>query len=71
MAYVKGTLMFDSLKNIVSEKVFLQCLKAYFNQNKGKNVTPTTLISCFNKICKKDLSGYFDSWITGKVVIEN
>ena len=71
MAYVKGTLMFDNLREIVGDKNFINSLKFYYKQNRGKNAVPTDLIYAFNKVCKKDLESYFNSWLNGSVVIEN
>lgn len=70
MAYVKGVLMFDNLKNLVGETKFLNTLKYYYKQNMGKNVTPEVLVSAFNKICNQNLTSFFNSWFDGKVVIE-
>lgn len=70
MAYVKGVLMFDHLKEIVGEKKFIKSLKIYFSENKGKNATPSDLISAFNKGCGQNLESYFNSWFNGSVVIE-
>lgn len=67
--YVKGVLMFDSLYNLIGEKDFVKSLKTYFENNKYTNVSPEQLYLAFNETTKKDLSGFFDSWIKGKVVI--
>ena len=70
MAYVKGVLMYDNLRQILGEKKFLKALKNYYETNKGTNVKLDDMIKCFNKTAKTDLSGFFDSWVNGKVVIE-
>lgn len=67
--YVKGNLMFESLYQLVGKDKFLKSLKEYFNTSKYSNTTPSDLISCFEKICKQNLTNFFDSWISGKVVI--
>lgn len=67
--YVKGTLMWQSLFELVGEKKFVTSLKNYYNENRFKNATPTDLENCFSTYCKQDLSGFFSSWINGKVVI--
>lgn len=71
MAYVKGTLMYDNLKHIIGKNNFIKSLKYYFKENCGKNALPSDLISAFNKVCKKDLEPYFNSWLNGTVVIES
>lgn len=70
MAYVKGLLMYDNLRQVMGREKFLKALKYYVDENKGKNVTVDDMIKCFNKIAKTDLTSVFDSWIGGKVVIE-
>lgn len=70
MAYVKGVLMFDNLKEIVGEDNFIKSLKYYFKQNVGKNAKPSDLIYAFNKKCAGDFETYFNSWFNGNVVIE-
>jgi len=70
MAYVKGVLMFDHLKELVGEKKFIKSLQIYYNNNKGKNATPSDLINAFNKGCGDNLENYFNAWFKGSVVIE-
>lgn len=70
MAYVKGVLMFDNLREIIGEKKFIKSLQIYFNQNKGKNATPSDLIYAFNKGSGDNLENYFNAWFNGSVVIE-
>lgn len=69
IAYVKGMLLFDSLREILGEKQFKKCLKDYFNDYKFKNVTPDNLIASFEKSTGKALINYFYSWINGNIVI--
>lgn len=67
--YVKGVLMFESLYNLVGENKFIESLKEYYACNKFKNSTPEQLMLAFENVCKKDLEGFFNSWIEGRVVI--
>ena len=67
--YVKGVLMFESLYQIVGKDKFIKSLQEYFLTYKYKNATPENLISCFESVCKQNLNSFFDSWISGKVVI--
>jgi len=67
--YVKGSLMFESLYQLTGNKNFVKSLKHYYEKNKYKNATPQDLIFSFNKICGADFSKFFNSWISGKVVI--
>lgn len=66
--YVKGVLMFDSLKSTMGEKRLIKALKRYYKDNSYKIVTPVDLI----KILEDSYGGIsklIDSYITGKVVI--
>lgn len=69
IAYVKGMLMFDSIKELVGTEKFYKCLQTYYQDNKFKIATPDTLITAFNKGAKTNLGGVFESWINGKVKI--
>lgn len=69
IAYVKGMLLFDSLKDILGKEKFLKCLQTYFEDNKFKLVTPDDLINSFNKSAKCNLKDVIESWINGKVKI--
>ena len=35
-----------------------------------QNVTPSNLIECFKKSSNRKLESWFDSWISGKVIIK-
>ncbi len=71
VTYVKGVLFFDNLNELVGDKKFEKSLKEYFKANAYKNATPDHMISAFEKVCKKNLSSFFDSWVNGKVVLQN
>lgn len=65
--YVKGILLFDSIRDCVGENKFLKSIRAYFEQNKYKIVTPDVLIGVFEKVCSSKVGVVFDSYINGKV----
>ena len=69
ISYVKGMLMFDSLKDVLGKEKFIKCLQTYFEDNKFKIATPDTLIESFSKGAKCNMRGIFESWINGKVKI--
>ena len=71
MAYVKGMLLFDNLRETIGDKKFFSGLQKYFSENMFTNVTPTILIDTFSKVSGSNLKPFFDSWITGKVVIQS
>ena len=69
ISYVKGMLLFDSLREVLGKDKFISCLQQYFDDNKFGIATPDILISSFEKACKSELSSFFESWINGKVKI--
>ena len=71
ITYVKGALMFDSLLDLMGEEKFNKALSKYFETYKYQNVNENHLIGVFEKVKGCDLSGWFDSWINGKVIIKN
>ncbi len=69
ISYVKGTLLFDSLRDIMGSKAFFKCLKTYFKTYQGKNATPQDMINCFEKTSLRNLESFFNSWLDGTVVV--
>ncbi len=69
IAYVKGMLIFDNIKELLGKDKFCKCLQTYFEDNKFKIATPDSLIEAFNKSSKCNLRDVFTSWINGKVKI--
>ena len=68
--YVKGTLMFSTIYDLVGEKAFLKALKYYYAHNLYEIATPTDVISCFSHGSGKNLESIFTSFLEGKVVIK-
>ncbi len=68
--YVKGSLMFESLYQLVGEKKFFKALVQYFENNKFKNAKTEDLVAAFSNITGSDMQSFFNSWIKGKVVIK-
>ena len=71
VTYVKGELFFNTLEELLGQKVFLKGLKQYFNTYKYKIASPDDMISCFEIASKRDLEGFFDSWVQGKVILQS
>lgn len=69
IAYVKGMLIFDSLREIVGKDKFDKGIKQYFEDNMFDIATPDNLIESFEKATKMPLKDFFNSWIDGKVRI--
>lgn len=71
MVYVKGVIMFDSLKNMVGEEKVVAGLKKYYENNKFKIATQSDFFSAFNTACHKDLQTYFDGFLNGTTIISS
>ncbi|MBQ3502209.1 MAG: M1 family metallopeptidase [Clostridia bacterium] len=67
--YVKGTLMFDSLYQLLGKKQFLKAVQLYAKTHAYNIATPADLISCFEKTSKSNLENFFDCWLNDKVII--
>ena len=71
ITYVKGTLMFDSLLELMGQEKFEKGLSKYFETYKYQNVNADHLIGVFEKVKGCDLQGWFGSWLNGEVVIKS
>lgn len=71
MVYVKGVIMFDSLKNMVGEKKVIAGLKEYYQTNKFKIASSDDFYLAFSKACHSDLKNYFDGFLNGTTIISN
>lgn len=66
-SYVKGELLFDSLRHTVGDDDFFNALKKYYSDYSGKIAQPDDLIGCFESTSNFALEDYFASWIEGTV----
>ena len=64
-AYVKGELMFDSLRHILGDDAFFEALRSYYSGYSGKTADAACLIAEFEKSSGMGLTGFFDSWLSG------
>ena len=71
MAYVKGMLLFENLNNFIGDKKFYSSLKQYYYTNKMTIATQANLVAAFEKGAHVNLTSFFNSWVTGTVVIES
>ena len=69
MVYVKGIIMFDSLKTIVGEQKVIAGLKKYYQDNKFKIATKADFYKAFKSACHKDLEGFFEGYLNGTTII--
>lgn len=68
--YVKGVLMYESLYTLIGEKDFIKALNNYYKTYAYTNVTPDCLFKSFEEASGMSLQNFFDSWVSGKVVIK-
>ncbi len=67
--YVKGTLMYDSLEQLIGKKQFVKAVQLYAKTYAYKIASPEDLIGCFEKSTKTNLENFFDCWLNDKVII--
>lgn len=68
--YTKGMLLFDNLRQSMSERKFFNCLKDYFGEYKFKNSSAEKLIESFCHSAHSNLENYFNAWLNGEVVFQ-
>lgn len=69
MVYVKGVIMFDSLKEVVGKQKILAGLKKYYKDNKFKIATKSDFYNAFESSCHKDLENFFEGYLNGSAII--
>lgn len=65
--YVKGSLLFDSLRHAIGNDKFLEGLRSYYKEYNGKIAQPDALIAAFENASGVRLKTFFDNWVSGKV----
>ena len=68
IAYIKGCIMFDCLRQTIGDDDFLTGLKKYYEDYKFKEATPDDLAGVFERI-GADTNGFFKSFYEGKVIL--
>lgn len=68
IAYDKGLILFDRIREVMGERKFSNALKTYFKEYKGKIATSEDLVSCFEKH-SGGIDDLFASFIEGRCVI--
>ncbi len=68
IAYNKGMIMFDTLRQSIGDDKFVSGLKKYFADNRNKIASQDDLFGCFIS-GGVDLEGFFRSFVDGKIVI--
>ena len=67
IAYNKGLILFDMLRQSIGDEKFVSALKEYFSSNIYRLVSCDDLYASFLKY--GDLEGFFASFVEGKIVI--
>jgi len=68
MTYVKGELLFDTLRSVLGDKAFFAGLRKYYEDNKYGVATPDDILGALESASGKDLGGVFKAWLEGSVV---
>lgn len=68
IAYVKACLMFDTLRDIIKDADFFNCLKDYYKEFKFRISTPDDLIAVFTRRFK-EAEGFFYGFYSGKSIL--
>lgn len=70
IAYVKGMLLMNDVRELIGIDNFLNGLKLYVKTYSGKNVTPNDFIDCMEKTSNQQLKSFVESYINGNVIIK-
>ena len=68
IAYDKGVILFDRVRDVAGTRKFNAALKRYAGTYSGSIATPAQLIGCFSK-SGANVAALFDSFLEGKCVI--
>ncbi|MBQ9103968.1 MAG: M1 family metallopeptidase [Clostridia bacterium] len=68
IAYIKGFLMHEYLRQTIGDELYFKGLKRYYNDYSYKNATPYDLVGAFEK-SGANSNGFFESFFNGSVII--
>lgn len=69
MTYVKGQLLFDSVRSLIGDKAFFNGLRTYYETCKYKVATKADMVGAFEKHTAYPLTSYFNSWVDGSALM--
>ena len=69
ITYLKGALMFDTIRKSVGDTAFFNALKDYRNEYEFSSASSIQMIKSFEKSTNRELKGLFDSFLYGKTGI--
>jgi aminopeptidase N len=62
VVYVKGSLIFDDLRERLGDEAFFEALQAYYAQNVYVLAPPQTLLAAFERACACSLDPVYQEW---------
>lgn len=69
MTYVKGSLMFYRIYDLMGEAKFCRAVQKYYDTCKMTIATPEQLILSFGRVHGADLTVFFDQFMSGKEIV--
>ena len=69
LTYVKGELMFDSVRSCMGDEKFFTALKNYYQNNRFKIASPAHLICEMEKAGLAQAEQYIGVWLSGKDIV--
>ncbi|MCQ2387490.1 MAG: M1 family metallopeptidase [Clostridia bacterium] len=68
IAYIKPTIMYDTLRKNIGDENFFKGLQTYYKENSLKNANPDDLVTAFSRYNSMGES-FFQSFFDGKVIL--
>ncbi len=69
MIYVRGVIMFDSLREAVGRDKLIKALKKYYQKYSYAVANASDFIGVMKSVCHGDLDNFFAGWINGSNVV--
>ncbi len=66
IAYTKGALFFNSLRQEIGDEAFFAALQDYYQSNEFEIATTQELLSAFNKTAGQSLENFYQEWLYSK-----
>jgi aminopeptidase N len=70
LAYEKGAVMLQNIRDEVGDKKFFEILRTYFDKYKFKNADTEAFINVVERSTGKDWDAFFDKWLLNKKPLE-
>ncbi len=69
MTYIKGSLMFNTIHEVLGETKFFKALSDYYNQAMFQIAHPSEMIDCFAKVGGTEIATIFNNFAEGKEIL--